>query len=123
MKRAALLLATLLIAAFALAACGESDTESSDDAGARGDDYGSTETATIVITGFEFEVPDSVGAGTTVTVRNEDDVEHSVTARDDTFDVEVEAGETVTFTAPADARTYDIYCTYHPDMTGQLTVS
>jgi plastocyanin len=122
MKRAALLLATLLVAAFALMACGGSETEPSNDTGPRGDGYGSAETATIVITGFEFVLPEAVEPGTTVTVRNGDDVEHSVTARDDTFDVEVEAGETVTFTAPADARTYDIYCTYHPNMTGQLTV-
>ena len=36
---------------------------------------------------------------TTVTVRNGNDVHHSVTARDDTF------------------------CTYHPNMTGQITVA
>ncbi|MEE2034562.1 cupredoxin domain-containing protein [Rhodococcus chondri] len=122
MKRAALLVVTLLIAAFVLTACG-SETESptvtaSPDAG-----NGSAEAVTIVIKDYRFEVPDSVGPGTMVTVRNDDQVEHSVTARDKAFDVEVHAGETVTFTAPSDARTYDIFCTYHPEMTGQLTVA
>lgn len=122
MKRAALLLVTLLTAAFVLTACG-SDTESPTVTASPGAGNGSAEAVTIVIKDYKYEVPGSVGAGTTVTVRNDDPVEHSITARDETFDVEVEAGETVTFTAPQDARTYDIYCTYHPQMTGQLTVT
>ncbi len=112
MKRAALLLVALLTAAFALIACG-SDTDSSTVTTTPADDTGNAEAVMIVIKDFAFEIPDSVGPGTTVTVRNDDQVEHSVTARDDTFDVEVEAGETVTFTAPEESGTYDIYCTYH----------
>ncbi|MFF0284541.1 cupredoxin domain-containing protein [Rhodococcus aetherivorans] len=123
MKRAALLLVTLGTAACALTACGsdtESPTVTTTSPGAAG---GTAEAVTIVIKDYKYEMPGSVGPGATVTIRNDDPVEHSVTARDETFDVEVEAGETVTFTAPRDARAYDIYCTYHPDMTGQLTVT
>jgi plastocyanin len=122
MKRAALLVVTLLTAAFALTACG-SDTDSTPVTASPDAGNDSAEGVTIVIKDYNYGVPASVGPGTTVTVRNDDQVEHSVTARDGAFDVEVHAGETVTFTAPPDARTYDIFCTYHPEMTGQLSVA
>ena len=65
----------------------------------------------------------TVAAGETITLRNEDDVEHSFTIDDPEVDVEAEGGEEASVTAPDEAGTYDFHCRYHPDqMTGTLTV-
>lgn len=80
-------------------------------------------TATITITGFAYEVPDSIEPGATVTVINKDSAPHTVTAKDKGgFDVEVDGGKTVTFNAPAEPGEYGIICTFHPNMSGTLVV-
>ncbi|WP_226436666.1 cupredoxin domain-containing protein [Rhodococcus yananensis] len=78
--------------------------------------------ATITIEDSSFGDPITVTPGQVVTVVNLDSAPHTVTANDGTFDVEVAAGETVTFTAPIDPGTYDFHCTYHSGMVGTLTV-
>lgn len=79
--------------------------------------------ALITIKDFAYDVPASVKPGTMVTVTNDDSAPHTVTAKDEGgFEVEVPAGETVTFEAPAEAGDYDIICTFHPQMTGTLVV-
>ncbi|WP_159794236.1 cupredoxin domain-containing protein [Puerhibacterium puerhi] len=81
------------------------------------------EQGTVVISGFAFSVPDSVPAGSTVTIRNEDSVEHTVTADEQGgFDVTVDAGQTATMKAPASAGDYPFHCSIHPSMTGTLVV-
>ncbi|MGW4477953.1 cupredoxin domain-containing protein [Rhodococcus triatomae] len=81
------------------------------------------EATAITIRNFSFGLPDRVSRGETLTVVNEDAVEHSVTADgDDLFDVDVEAGATATVTVPDEPGTYSFHCTYHPEMTGVLTV-
>lgn len=82
-----------------------------------------TEGATITIADFEYVMPETIAPGTTVTVVNEDDAPHTVTAKDDGgFDVDVAAGETATFTAPDEAGEYAVICVYHPAMSGTLVV-
>lgn len=76
----------------------------------------------ITITEFEYTVPDTIEPGVEVTVTNEDPVGHTVTADDGTFDVDVPAGETVTFTAPEEAGEYSFFCEPHPNMVSTLTV-
>lgn len=114
------------------------DDATSDDASAdetSGDDATSDETTaedgdhaagtvTMTITGYAFEVPESVAPGAEITVTNEDGVGHTVTSDDDgaTFDVAVGPGETVTFTAPEEAGDYAFHCRPHPAMTATLTV-
>lgn len=79
--------------------------------------------AVITISDFEYSVPDAVPAGAEITVTNEDDVGHTVTADEgDTFDVQVGPGETKTFTAPESAGEYAFHCTPHPAMTSTLVV-
>ncbi|WP_051478236.1 cupredoxin domain-containing protein [Arthrobacter sp. H5] len=81
------------------------------------------EEAMITIKDFEYEMPETIAPGTMVTVVNEDEAPHTVTAKDDGgFDVDVPAGETVTFTAPEEAGDYAIICTYHPQMSGTLVI-
>ncbi|MBG6185349.1 plastocyanin [Arthrobacter sp. CAN_A214] len=82
------------------------------------------EEAMITIKDFEYEMPETIAPGAEVTVTNEDDAPHTVTAEDDGgFDVDVPAGETVTFTAPEEAGEYAVICTYHPEMSATLVIS
>jgi plastocyanin len=118
MNRTARLAAVVVMALATATACG-----------AQGQTTAPTETpagppaATITITNFTFEGPGSVPAGATIAVKNSDPAEHSVTADSGkTFNVEVDAGETTTFTAPAEPGTYAYHCAYHPMMHGMLVV-
>ena len=78
---------------------------------------------TIMIEGFRFEIPTSVGPGATVRVMNMDGEAHTVTSDEDgAFSVAVPAGSTVTFTAPTTAGSYDFHCEYHSTMHGTLVV-
>jgi plastocyanin len=78
----------------------------------------------ITIAGYNYGAPLTVKAGTKITVRNTDGVQHTVTAVDGpTFDVPVNAGATATFTAPSTPGTYKFGCTIHPSMHGTLTVT
>ena len=77
--------------------------------------------ASMVIADFTFgEV--TAPAGSDVTVTNEDGTTHTVTADDGSFDVEVAASASGTFTAPGEAGDYPIMCKIHPDMKGTVTV-
>lgn len=79
--------------------------------------------AVITIAEFTFEVPDTIGPGTEVTVINEDSVGHTVTSEEEgLFDVAVGGGEEVTFTVPEEAGDYPFYCRPHPNMTSVLVV-
>lgn len=77
----------------------------------------------IMITDYKFQVPASVPPGSEVTVMNTDSEAHTVTADGaGGFDVKVDPGTSVTFTAPAAAGTFKFHCTYHSNMHGVLTV-
>ncbi len=74
----------------------------------------------ITVSGFAFDVP-AIAPGETVRIVNLDSAPHTVTADDGTFNVFVDAGAEVTFTAPA-AGSYSFFCEIHPSMTGVLAV-
>ena len=79
--------------------------------------------ATITIASMSFGSPITVTGGAQVSVKNNDSVEHSVTS--DTagkFDMDVEANEQGSFTAPTEPGEYAFHCTYHPSMHGTLIV-
>ena len=109
-----------------LAACGGDDDDSSS-----GSDTNTTATASngtdssgavaVTIDNFTFDAQ-AVPAGASFKVENKDDTDHTFTADDGSFDVEVPAGETVTVDAPADAGSFKFHCKIHPSMTGTLTV-
>lgn len=81
------------------------------------------EEATITIRNFDYAMPETIAPGATVTVVNEDDAPHTVTAKDGGgFDVDVAAGATATFTAPDDPGEYAVICIYHPAMSGTLVI-
>jgi predicted lipoprotein with Yx(FWY)xxD motif/plastocyanin len=77
----------------------------------------------VNITDFAYD-PETltISQGTTVTFTNMDDVEHTVTAKDGTFDSGMlKKGKTYTHTFDQ-AGTYTIYCKPHPFMTMTITV-
>ncbi|WP_199279205.1 cupredoxin domain-containing protein [Arthrobacter sp. CAN_A2] len=86
-------------------------------------DAAPAEEAVITIADFEYEMPDSIAPGAEITVINDDDAPHTVTADGGgEFNVNVPAGETVTFTAPDKAGEYKVICTFHPEMSGMLVI-
>ncbi|HEV2346586.1 MAG TPA: cupredoxin domain-containing protein [Actinocrinis sp.] len=80
---------------------------------------------TITIQSFAFSGPLTVAPGATVTVMNDDSVDHTVTADSaGGFDVTVPAHGTATFTAPKTPGSYAFHCSIHPSMKhSTLTVS
>jgi plastocyanin len=77
----------------------------------------------ITIKNFGFTTPASVSPGATVTVRNEDSTDHTVTVDSGgAFDDPAPASGTSTFTAPASPGSYAFHCTIHPFMHGTLVV-
>ena len=99
----------LLILGTALTACG-------------GDDGGAG-TAAASIRTFQFSPSTlTVEAGTTVEWTNEDEIEHTVTAKDGGFDEVLDGRGTtasVTFEEPG---TYAYLCERHTSMTGEIVV-
>ncbi|NHU46596.1 cupredoxin domain-containing protein [Rhodococcus sp. A14] len=140
MKRVLTLVLPILLAVFALAACGSDGDDSSGSAEtAYGGDHPMSGMPSmsmsmpmsmpagaqreIVISDFTYTLPGTFAPGEEVTVRNDDTAEHTVTAdTGDLFDVEVEPGATATFTVPGQPGMFAFHCTYHPNMVGTLEV-
>jgi plastocyanin len=79
--------------------------------------------ATITIADMSFGEPVTVAPGATITIKNQDSVEHSVTSKTEgKFSVDVDGKEQGTLTAPTAPGTYAFYCKYHPSMNGTLIV-
>jgi plastocyanin len=136
MKRFGLFCAALcLVVAFATACGGSSNTTEERETGTATMTASPTGTAeatsgpaaasaaTITIANMSFGEAITVPPGATITIKNDDSAEHSVTS--DTagkFDVEVEGKEQGTLTAPTEPGEYAFHCTYHPSMHGTLIV-
>lgn len=81
---------------------------------------GASEPIEIVNFSFNSTV---VEPGSVVEVRNVDDVEHTVTADDGSFDTGTIRGKgAATFVAQSIPGTYTFICSIHPSMTGELIV-
>lgn len=78
----------------------------------------------ITIKNFGYSGDLTVKPGAKVTVVNEDSVAHTLTdEKTHKFDTgNINGGASKTFTAPTAAGTYQLICTYHPQMHGTLTV-
>ncbi|HEY2763692.1 MAG TPA: cupredoxin domain-containing protein [Pseudonocardiaceae bacterium] len=79
---------------------------------------------TVVIKSFAFQ-PDTltVAPGTKITVLNQDQASHTVTADDKSFDTgKVAGGQRAEITAPGKPGKYSYVCSIHQYMTGTLTV-
>ena len=79
-------------------------------------------TVEISITNFVFTVPEGVMQGDLVQLKNNDNAPHNLMPLDDSFSVDVAAGQTVDLPLLATG-TYEFHCHIHPDMMGTLTVN
>lgn len=77
----------------------------------------------VTITGMNFgHLPSGLVTGDTITWVNKDTVPHSATARDRSFDVRLNPGQSKK-TVLQKSGTILVYCVYHPMMRGQLVVA
>ncbi|MGY0461098.1 cupredoxin domain-containing protein [Kitasatospora sp. cg17-2] len=82
---------------------------------------------TVTIKDFKFDPATlTVAPGTTITVTNQDDTGHTLTAiapNAGAFDTGLlEQGKSATITAPTAPGSYPFHCDVHPTMTGTLVV-
>ncbi len=68
------------------------------------------------------QIPSELKVGDTITWTNNDTVPHTVTARDRSFDLRVNPGQSVNQTLQK-AGTFNFYCIYHATMRGTLVVA
>jgi plastocyanin len=109
---------TLLVLGLLIVGCGGSDDPGTDPTS--GDPSGSV---TITIENFAFSQPETLAAGGTVTVTNNDSATHTWTSDDDLFNSSgIDPGDSFEFTFD-EAGTYTFFCSIHPNMTGSITVS
>ena len=143
MRRIAMVLSSFLLFAAVLTACGGSNQSApsspSSAVASPSGQYsitsmpstpppGSPSTAApgsqIVISNFAYTVPPSVSPGQQLTIVNNDERNHTVTAdQNNLFDIVISgSGGIENFTAPTTPGTYAFHCKYHPNMHGVLTV-
>jgi plastocyanin len=140
MRRVALAILLILLVTVAPTACGRGNQSAPSSAPARTEGQSSIEktpsTATpsppgataagsqIVIFNMAYTVPPSVSPGQQLTIVNNDEPAHTVTADENNlFDIRVSGGGGImNFTAPTTPGTYPFHCNYHANMHGVLTV-
>jgi plastocyanin len=106
-------LAAALIAAPAVFAQSAKDSPEA----SKGRDY------TVVMSNMDYgAIPPGLKVGDTIVWVNHDTVIHSITARDHSFDLRINPGQTAKMPL-ATAGKFPFYCLFHPTMRGTLTVS
>ena len=115
--RAAAALVLLLLASACSGSSGSKTTSEPSSSSSTGG------TTTITIKGFHYSAL-QVAPGTTITVKNQDDAEHTVTSdTKDLFEADDIGSTPKTFTAPTKPGTYTYHCQYHATMHGSITVT
>jgi plastocyanin len=119
MQRRFLMLIAIAALIVGLAACGSSSKNSAP-AG-----LGPAQITIVSASGSGFAFQTTpVKAGSTVTIKNQTDTQHTVTQDSGGgFDVSIDGGQTAKFTAPAASGTYPFHCKIHSFMHGTLTVT
>ncbi|HZT13144.1 MAG TPA: cupredoxin family copper-binding protein [Candidatus Baltobacteraceae bacterium] len=81
-----------------------------------------TQSHVVTISDFAYKPEKlTVAVGDTVRFENKDDVGHTVTAKDGSFDSQnIDTGKSWTYTFST-AGTYEYFCTVHPSMKGSVT--
>jgi plastocyanin len=106
-------LATAVLAAALIAAPAFAQTGSQ----AAGKEY------TVVMSNMDYgALPPKLKVGDTIVWVNHDTVIHSITARDKSFDLRINPGQTARMPLSA-AGKFPFYCLFHPTMRGTLTVA
>jgi plastocyanin len=77
----------------------------------------------VVMSNMDYgATPSKLKVGDTITWVNNDTVMHSVTAKDHSFDLRLNPGQSAQLTL-AKAGRIPFYCLFHPNMSGTLNVS
>lgn len=78
---------------------------------------------TVTISDMQFgPLPAELHAGDTIVWRNDDIFEHTATARNGSFDVDLPAKASATMVV-AEPGSFEFFCKFHPGMTGTLVVA
>jgi plastocyanin len=78
---------------------------------------------TVVMSNMDYgATPSGLKVGDTITWTNHDAVMHSVTARDHSFDLRLNPGQSAKLTL-SQAGKIPFYCLFHPTMRGTLNVA
>lgn len=111
------LLVILMLTGMLATACG------GEDAGGGGGENGGSPTGTITMIDNEFQPSDPVvSPGSTLDLKNDGQALHSFTIDDQEIDEQVQPGAEATVTISLEAGEYGFDCSFHPEMTGTLTV-
>ena len=116
MRRARRAVALVFAVALATGACSKSDSGGGEGSG------GGTPVTIKNLTFSPATLTAASGQALTISVTNNDSVEHSFTLDDGSASRDIEAGESQTLTVTLSATT-GWHCTYHPTMTGTITVA
>ena len=93
------------------------------DGGDGGNGGGGTETSSVSMVDNAFEPSDpAVASGSILTVTNDGEAAHTFTLEEGGIDEQVAPGAETSVSISLDAGTYDFVCSFHPEMTGTLTV-
>ncbi len=133
MRKTVFVLAAAL--ALALAACGGGDeappaATGGGQTGATGGadcvDLTSGDAFTVTISSFAYDPPCfTARAAQRLTLVNEDPASHTFTLGGTDVDVEIGGGDTLDLdpvTGVVEPGTYDLFCRFHPSMTGRVTI-
>jgi plastocyanin len=108
-------------AAFAQSSGGQSAGSQSAGSQSAGSQSGGKE-YTVTMGNMDYgALPSGLTVGDTIVWVNHDTVIHSVTARDHSFDIRINPGQTARMPL-ATAGKFPFYCLFHPNMRGVLTV-
>lgn len=88
-----------------------------------GDGGGGTTTTAVSMVDNAFEPADpAVAAGSSLTVTNDGEAAHTFTLAEGDIDEQVAPGDETSVSISLEAGQYDFVCSFHPEMTGTLTV-
>jgi plastocyanin len=84
---------------------------------------GGTATDTVTMLDNEFQPTDpAVEADSTLNLVNQGEAAHTFTTDDGSIDEQVAPGADASVTVSLEPGAYDVSCSFHPEMTGTLTV-
>jgi plastocyanin len=117
------LLVVLAMVALSLGACGGGDDDDGSTAADDGGGGGAAATNVITIENSSFSGVTSVPDGSSVTVENKDDTQHTFTpdTAGDFQAASLNGGKSATIKMPGPG-TYKYHCSIHTTMTGEITV-
>lgn len=105
------------------AACGGGSGDSGNGGGGGGGEDGGTTSGALTMVDNEFQPSTLTAAsGDTLEVTNDGAASHTFTLEDNSIDETVTAGSSASITISADPGSYGFACSFHPEMTGTLTV-